>query len=111
MKSLYYHATPYRNLYSIMQNGIKPSADGFVKLCHCKEDAVIFGVDKGLDDDGEHFVVFAVMLDMDDVESYQEQSLLSVVPIHCFRYKGKILPEYIASYLSDLHFYNYSASM
>lgn len=108
MRSIFYHSSPYRNLYSIMTNGIQPSEDGFVKLCHHEDDAVVFGVDKSFDDDYEHFVVLPVLLDMDEVEQYYEQPSRSVSAIRCYKFGGTIPLEQIACYLTDILLCKYS---
>lgn len=37
-----YHATKYSNLYSIMDQGLKPGIDGIVYLAETREDALKF---------------------------------------------------------------------
>ena len=110
MHSIFYHATPFRNLYSISHNGIKPSDDGTVKLCRTVEDAVCFGVDKGLVDDGEYFIILSVLVDTDEVKQYQEHSLLSVIPLNCFKYKGAIPSSRIALDYPDIQVFTYRAN-
>lgn len=108
MQSVFFHATPFRNLYSIAHNGIRPSHDGTVKLCRTVEDAVCYGVDKQWDDDGEYFIVLSVLVDTDKVEHFQEYSLMSVKPFPCFKYMGTITPDRIALDYPDLHVFTYS---
>ena len=109
MKSLFYHATPYKNIFSIAHNGLKPSDDGFVKLCGTGEDAVSFGVDTD-DHNGDCFVVLAVLLDVESVERYSEQSYCSVVASPTYWHKGCIEPSCIALGLKDILHYTYYTS-
>ena len=106
MKSLFFHATPYKNIFSIAHNGLKPSEDGFVKLCKSIEDAVLFGEDKD-DGDGDCFLVLAVLLDVETVERYPEQPPSCIEPIQCYRYEGWISPSHIALSFDDLEGFNY----
>lgn len=106
MKSLFYHATPYKNIFSIAHNGLKPSEDGYVKLCNCIEDAVCFGTDTD-DGDGDCFVVLSVLLDVESVERYSEHSFTSIVPFPCYRHKGCIPSSCIALGMNDILQYTY----
>lgn len=42
MLATYYHATPYENLESILENGIKKRVDGVVYLTEGKDEAMRF---------------------------------------------------------------------
>lgn len=106
MKTLFFHATPYKNLFSISHNGLRPSDDGFVKLCDCEEDAVLFGVDTD-DFDGDGFIVLQVLLDVESVERYSEKSFRSVVSIPCYRHEGLIPSSCIALGMKDINHYTY----
>ena len=106
MKALFYHATPYKSLYSVAHNGLRPSEDGYVKLCRSVVDAVCFGQHKDVGD-SDCFVVLTVFLDLEDVERFSEQPPSSVVPIPCHRYKGWIPPSCIALSDSDIERFHY----
>ena len=106
MKSLFYHATPYKNIFSISHNGLKPSDDGYVKLCRSVEDAVSFGVDTD-DYDGDCFVVLSVLIDIESVERNYEQSYCSVVPTPTYWHKGCIPSSCIALGMKDILQYTY----
>lgn len=47
---LYYHATPYANLDSILDYGIQLSRDGLVYMCKSPEDAAKFLAIRGVKD-------------------------------------------------------------
>lgn len=107
MKGLFYHATPYKNIFSIAHNGLHPSKDGYVHLCDCVEDAVGFGVDTD-DFDGDYcFVVLAVLVDVESVERTSEHSNESVTAIPTYRFKGYIPTSCIALGMNDIRKYTY----
>ena len=106
MKSLFYHATPYKNIFSIAHNGLRPPEDGFVKLCNSIEDAVCFGVHTDVCD-GDCFVVLSVLLDVESVERYSEYTYTSIVPFQCYRHKGCIPSSCIALGMNDILQYTY----
>lgn len=106
MKALFYHATPYKNIFSIAHNGLKPSNDGYVKLCESEEDAVLFGVDTD-SHDGDCFVVLAILIDIESVERNSEYSYRSVVPIPTYWFKGCIPTSCIALSPNDIHQFTY----
>lgn len=45
MLATYYHATPYENLESILENGIKRGVDGVVYLTEGRDEAMRFFAD------------------------------------------------------------------
>lgn len=47
---IYYHATRYENLVSILNEGIRPSADGLVYMCTKEKDAIKFPAVLGVRD-------------------------------------------------------------
>ena len=47
MLKTYYHATPYQNLVSIIDEGIKTSSDGVVFLCEQPDEAARFVAVRG----------------------------------------------------------------
>lgn len=49
MEKYYYHATPYKNLGSILINGIQTGADKLLYLCDAPSDAVKFVAIRGYD--------------------------------------------------------------
>ena len=53
---IYYHATPYENLGSILVNGIKAGIDGVVYLTEKEEDAIKFLYVRGC----RNFVTFKI---------------------------------------------------
>ena len=106
MKSIFFHATPYKNIFSIAHNGLKPSDDGYVKLCKDVADAVVFGVFKD-EADGDSFIVLTCLLDVEEVERYSETPPSSTEPIHCYRHHGWISPSCIALGESDIRHYTY----
>lgn len=61
----YYHATPMRNLVSILDNGLKVGCDGITYLAETKEDAYKFVVLRCW---GEEILVIEVELDENKVE-------------------------------------------
>ena len=50
MLSKYYHATPFENLGSILENGIKKGIDGVVYLTKGKDEAMRFLLVRGYSD-------------------------------------------------------------
>lgn len=65
--SKYYHATPFKNMPSILEEGIRLSYDGVVYLCKSEQDAAKFAIVHACN----HFVVFEVELkDKDVVETF-----------------------------------------
>ncbi len=63
MKKKYYHATPYENLPSILENGIMPGFEGIVYLCETATDSLKFVAIRGCQD----ILVIEVELNEDDV--------------------------------------------
>lgn len=59
----YYHATPSKNLLSIMRDGIKAGCDGVVYLAETREDALKFICIRCFED----IVIFEVKLPEDKV--------------------------------------------
>jgi len=105
MKELYYHSTALFNLKGINNSGIKPSPDGFVHLCKDPLDAFEFGLEKYMFEENELFVVIPVLLDSEKLQSYQEDSIISGVPIDCVKHKGAISKKCI-SHQDDVFLYS-----
>lgn len=66
----YYHATPSKNLLSIMSEGIKTGCDGVVYLAETREDALKFICIRCFED----IVIFEVKLSEDKVDETFDHS-------------------------------------
>lgn len=89
---VYYHATPEKNVRSILADGLQPSADGLVYLAESAEDAVRF-----LWDEQSDIWIFAVHISDGDNRNVEETFDHSASFFKCRSYGhwGAILPEHL----------------
>lgn len=88
---LFYHATSYENLGSIMSKGIEPRGiEKVVYLCKTPEDAAKFLLIRGIKD----IVSFAVELDLEDIEESFDHNI-SFFKCKAYTYDKKITPDMI----------------
>lgn len=83
----YYHATSFRNLYSILDEGIKPGCDGMVYLCDNPDGAAKFVAIRGMLD----ILVLEVNLVEEEVEESFDHSQ-AFFKERAFIYPRGILP-------------------
>lgn len=84
-KKKFYHATDFKNLHSILEEGIKPGFEGIVYLAETKEDARKFVALRFY----EKVVVIEVELEESDVEETFDHNY-SFFKCRAFGYPGTI---------------------
>ena len=92
-----YHATDYDNVLGIMEEGIKPGADGLVYLCEDALDAMKFPYIRGV----KHMVTCKIKLSKREWTRVMETFDHSPAFFQCraFGYQGVIPPENILEYM------------
>lgn len=65
MLATYYHATPYENLESILENGIKRGVDGVVYLTEGRDETMRFLLIRGYRD----ILTVEVLIDSENVDA------------------------------------------
>ncbi len=91
-----WHATPFENLISIMENGIEPGPDGLVYMCEQQQDAAKFVRIRGC----RHILVVKIKIlkkDEDKVHETYDHSE-SFFKCKAFGYKGHIDTSKIVDY-------------
>ena len=92
MTKTYYHATPFENLESIMDQGIRKGCDGVVYLTEKPEEAVRFLAIRGI----RKILVLGVDLEEDMVsESFDHNE--AFFKCKAFMYPENILFDYLVS--------------
>lgn len=89
---IYYHATPYENLGSIVCNGIKANnIEGLVYLCEKEEDAIKFLAIRGI----RNFCTFKVIIKKPKflIETFDHNYMF--FKCRCFGYQGDIPADWI----------------
>lgn len=93
MLATYYHATPYENLVSILENGIKKSIDGVVYLTENKDEAARFLLIRGYHD----ILTIEVLIDSENVEETFDHSE-KFFKCKAFGYKDDIKPDELINF-------------
>jgi len=94
MARKYYHATPFENLESIIDQGIHRGCDGVVYLTEKPEEAVRFVVIRGYVD----ILVCEVQVEEDMVEETFDHSE-AFFKCRAYGYSEDIIPDEITSYI------------
>lgn len=94
MTKTYYHATPFENLESIMDQGIHRGCDGVVYLTEKPEEATRFLVIRGYID----ILVCEVQIEEDMVEETFDHSE-AFFKCRAYGYSEDITPDEITNYL------------
>lgn len=85
MLATYYHATPYENLESILENGIKRGVDGVVYLTEGRDEAMRFLLIRGYRD----ILTVEVLIDSENVDEMFDHNP-NFFKCRAFGYKGDI---------------------
>lgn len=96
MLTTYYHATPYENLISILNNGIKKGIDGVVYLTKNRDEAMRFLLIRGCKD----ILTIEVLVDNERVVETFDHSQ-SFFKCRAFGYEDDIKPDGL------INFYRY----
>lgn len=94
MKRSYYHATPFENLASIFDNGIRKGYDGVVYLTEKPEEAARFVAVRGCDE----ILVCEVELENDMIEESFDHSM-KFFRCRAFTYPEDISRDDIKNYM------------
>lgn len=89
----YYHATPYSNLLSIINNGINKSIDGIVYMTESEEDAVKFPYVHGCRDILTLKIKIPKSLENNVVETFDHSE--QFFKCRCFGFIGDVTPDMI----------------
>lgn len=88
MLATYYHATPYENLESILENGIKRGVDGVVYLTKGQYEAMRFLLIRGYRD----ILTIEVLIDSENVDEMFDHNP-NFFKCRAFGYNGDIKPD------------------
>ncbi len=93
MLATYYHATPYENLESILENGIKRGVDGVVYLTEGRDEAMRFLLIRGYRD----ILTVEVLIDSENVDEMFDHNP-NFFKCRAFGYKGDIKPDELMNF-------------
>lgn len=90
---IYYHATAYDNLISIIENGISPGVDGLVYLTEKEIDAVKFLYVRGC----TNIITFKIKMPIEDMANLEEtfDHSYEFFKCRCYGYRGIISAKHV----------------